>query len=508
VAVDQIRSRALTALVWLAGAYLLWLTARYLLQAATVQRHHLESASFVFVAILLLSAALRQQSPDLSAEESLKPLRFGGPAVAGVAGAVLLYYPVIGSGLFADDFGLLHAAREGRWTVWSDLFRPMLFLVWRGLDGLTTHVAPWLHATNIVLHGLNAAMVALLASQIGLSRGAAVMAGSLFLCFPAAVEAVTWPAGFQDVGMTTLVLAFLLASGRSEQTPVSVVVAMVCVLAACVTKETAVVAPLLAVLLAIASGHRNVRTIALSVAAVAVFLAVRFTFLPLPPALTPASRYALKEFLVRPFASLLVPFRASEVVAHPIVIWMLVAFVVVGLCVSIRRWGRGDRSLAAGIALTAFVTCSVLPLARIFVVLDDLQGSRYLYLGTAAWVLLLATLFARADRRLSLRGAASAAVIVVCWIVATRAHQRQWLAAGEVRDRILSAVSTLPGDCERTAVYGLPEVRDGVPIFLNGFHEAAGSSKPGHAFRIAPDVLQPGECHFTWDGTALRRQSR
>ncbi len=78
-----------------------------------------------------------------------------------------LYVLVIGSGLFADDFVLLQAVREGRWTVWTEFFRPVLFLVWRCRRPSWRDRSP-AAVLNLVLHALNASMVALLGHRLGL----------------------------------------------------------------------------------------------------------------------------------------------------------------------------------------------------------------------------------------------------------------------------------------------------------------------------------------------------
>ena len=125
---------------------------------------------------------------------------------------MLLYWPVLFTGLFADDFVLVEAARAGRFTVWSELFRPSLFVVWRVLLAIVPEGAVALHAVNVVLHGVNAFLVYRLAAATGLSRLMALCAGALFLSYPAAVEAVAWPSGIQDVLMTTCVLIVLVVA--------------------------------------------------------------------------------------------------------------------------------------------------------------------------------------------------------------------------------------------------------------------------------------------------------
>ena len=124
----------------------------------------------------------------------------------------------------------------------------------------------------------------------------------------------------------------------------------------------------------------------------AIFLAVRFSLLPLPAGYSPAAtRYAAKELLVRPFATLVVPFRAEETLRHPALGILSAAFVVLLLAFGAGRGGWRDRAAARAAAATGMVLAAVAPVLAYFYVDPDLLGSRYLYLALTGWVLLLAT---------------------------------------------------------------------------------------------------------------------
>ena len=140
---------------------------------------------------------------------------------------------------------LVEAARAGRFTVWSELFRPSIFVMWRALLAIAPETAVALHAANVVLHGVNAFLVSRLAGAIGLSRGVALCAGALFLAYPAAVEAVAWPSGVQDVLMTTCVLIVLVVAIASRSQLARISWACAALLVALLTKETAIAAPAL-----------------------------------------------------------------------------------------------------------------------------------------------------------------------------------------------------------------------------------------------------------------------
>ena len=369
---------------------------------------------------------------------------------------MLLYWPVLFTGLFADDFVLVEAARAGRFTVWSELFRPSLFVVWRALLAIAPEGAVGLHAVNVVLHGVNAFLVCRLAAAIGLSRAIALCAGALFLAYPAAVEAVAWPSGIQDVLMTTCVLIVLVVAIASRSPVARISWAGAALLVALLTKETAIAAPALLLVLGLIREIRKPAwlTAAACAVIVAIFLGVRFSMLPLPAGYSPAAtRYAAKELLVRPFATLIVPFRADETLRHPALGILSAAFVVLLLAFGAGRGGWRDRAAARAAAATGMVLGAVAPVLAYFYVDPDLLGSRYLYLALTGWVLLLAT----SANSLSSRGGRAIAPLVcliVFWIPATRSHLLLWQNAATARERILAAAAGSVG----SRLFGLGRV--------------------------------------------------
>ena len=403
----------------------------------------------------------------------------------------------------------MEAARQGRLTVWTDLFRPVVFVVWRALDALPGQVGATLHLLNIGLHALNATMVTGLAYRLGLSSLAGGAAGAFFVCFPASVEAVAWPAGIQDVLMTSFVLAFLLVLTRPRLTMAGVVGAVSLLLAACLTKETGVTAIALAVLVCAATrAPRGPWVVAAtSAAAVVVLLIVRFAHLPFPRAFAaPLSRYEVKELLVRPFGTLLVPLRAAEASALPWLAPVLVAVVVSALLLTARRWHPRSRGFHLALFGASFALCSLAAVNTLFFITDDLLGSRYLYLGSAGWALMLATILKGEQDAPWVVRRLPAVVLLVCWAVATNAHVRLWKKAGAHREVILSAADkVVMSGCRAPAVRGLPAVIAGVPLFLNGFPEAMSERQPTSRFHM--DAAAAGvDCRLAWTGLDFQKE--
>ena len=245
---------------------------------------------------------------------------------------------------------------------------------------------------------------------------------------------------------------------------------------------------------------------AVSLVTVAVFLAIRFAVLPLPASYGPnLTRYGVKELLVRPFATLLVPLREEELHWAPALPIGLVAAVVVGLRVAAGRWDWSAVRFRVALAGAAMVLAAVAPVLSYFYIDADLLGSRYLYLPQAGWVLLLVAILQTASdgRRAVLLPVLG--ILLGAWFVAGTAHVELWTEAAQARNKLLAAAGTTIPNCSSWAVYGLPASHRGVPLFVNGFPEAARQDLPGR-IRVAPATLDPSECRLTWNGERFVRE--
>lgn len=177
-------------------------------------------------------------------------------AFAGALAATLVLW---GPGLAAfpvyDDISILaHASPLGGvspggvWTqTLSGFWRPLpLTLCWlvawaAGLEPLA------LHAPTVLLHALNAALVALVASQHGLGRRASLLAALAFATHFAAWTAVAALQTIMDVMLATWVLAAVAAT-PSWWTPAALARVLALQVLAILTKETSLVFPLVVAL--------------------------------------------------------------------------------------------------------------------------------------------------------------------------------------------------------------------------------------------------------------------
>jgi tetratricopeptide (TPR) repeat protein len=136
----------------------------------------------------------------------------------------------------------------------SNYFRPVQMLVYF-LDGVIFGREAWaFHLTNVAIHALTAGLAYLLFSQLT-TKDRAFAAGLLFSAHPAHVESVAWIAGSTDVNCAPFLLAGLLAWRGAQQEPrgrrrhLLLAAAGALYFLALLAKETAVVLPLLALML-------------------------------------------------------------------------------------------------------------------------------------------------------------------------------------------------------------------------------------------------------------------
>jgi hypothetical protein len=154
------------------------------------------------VAVLLIYGLSTRSRSTAAAAHAVRPL---DPLVvcAFVIAAAVLYFPALRVGFLSDDFVLARLAAQNEFLGGSwEFFRPLPVLCFK-LAGQHPVV---LHSAIVMLHGANAALVAVLASAAGQSVTGAIAAGAIFLTFPAHAEAVAWCSGVQDVLMTAGVL--------------------------------------------------------------------------------------------------------------------------------------------------------------------------------------------------------------------------------------------------------------------------------------------------------------
>ena len=482
-------AKAATVMLVVAAA---WAASNGLWFAADAsRRYRAEAAWFAFAAVLIAVAAWAiAERRYAMAKPHPSSLRESLPALAGLLlMALALYWPMLPLGLLSDDFVLLSRAQSGLLLDRSwEFVRPLPLALWR-----IANAPPALHALNIALHGVNAWLTAIVAMRFGLTRIAALLAGLLFVALPSSVEAVAWAAGIFDVLLATLILAACVVTTTMTPGTRRTVLTALLTAAALATKETAVVTPAILVIASLGTSQRMrhaLAPIACSAIVVALYMAVRISagFASTPPA-ADISGYVLKELVSRPFATLGLPFHVELLRSYR---WIAYVFAVLWpllFVLSASQW-RSDRAAAIRVlACAAWILVSILPLATMLFIADDLQGSRYLYLGSAAFSIMLLALVSNMDQMVQMLVAIS---LIALFAVATRSHQSAWIAAAHERDRVLAAFRDGHIDCAAAQVGGLPDHVQGAYVFRNGFNEAVR--------RITPPAEAQAPCALRWDG--------
>ena len=334
-----------------------------------------------------------------------------------------------------------------------------------------------LHAAIIVVHGINAALVAALAAATGQPAATATVAGALFLTFPGHPEAVAWCSGLQDVLMTAGVLMAVVLSNASRER-----LAVPILAGALLSKETAVAAPALLWLF----NRRRWRVALFGMGVVAAYATWRLLLLPPAAGYASApSTYKLKELLVRPFAALTVPVKTSVVAEWPSLGTALVCALVLLLLRAAWVWRGHREQIWAGSALALAVLVSVAPVYSFFDVSPTLQGARYLYLPAAAWSIFIAVLLMSTGSRLNL---AFAAAVLGVSVIGLRANLAPWTTAARMRDDLLATiVRAREAGCTAVWVRNVPDSLQGAYVFRNGLADA-----------IAPVVLTPSAPPSCW----------
>jgi hypothetical protein len=493
---------SLAFIVIVLGARTMYLCATYLSGSRATQRFQVETAATWFVVAAIASTVVRR--PAVERIDVRAPRNLAGEWAAWCLAAVALYWPAMSVGFLSDDFVLAERASHlALGFVHPELFRPLPLAIWAIILRLGGGAAA-IHLLNVLLHGTNAFLTARIVEPIVRSRSAALLAGLVLLTMPILPEPVVWCSGVFDVMATTFMLLAVLtardyhAGGRAQRVQLFAYAA-----AALLSKETAVVTPVLIVLdgwVRQAKVRRLYADVSVLLAAMAVVGAARFAFAT-STVRRPLSRYLVQRWLFGTFGSLSIPWHAEVSASHPwvpIVGACIVVLIVLGFCLT----STDTVSLRSAYAMTVWVCIATVPTITFFFVSPDLQGSRYLYLASSGWSALLVSL-AAGHRDQNLRAAFSLLLVVAALAGAygVRRHMQPWRAAAEIRDAVERAALGNPGivACRVITVRDAPDSVRGAYVFRNGLPEALARD----AGVTVIDGATAG-CAFQWNAAAGR----
>jgi hypothetical protein len=166
----------------------------------------------------------------------LEAARRLAPLAGFLALALLAYATALDGWFMSDDAMIGFVIPDGKHVAWAHVgktfhgdwrgfagvevmyFRPLVVVTF-ALDALVHALdASGYHVTNVLLHGVNAFLVSVLAERLGASRFAALFAGALFALHPLHPESVVWIAGRTDLVCAAPALGALIAHLGYRQT--------------------------------------------------------------------------------------------------------------------------------------------------------------------------------------------------------------------------------------------------------------------------------------------------
>jgi hypothetical protein len=481
---------------------LCYLIVAYQSSGTSVRRPHIESGALL---LAIVGFAFRFcTDTNRRAVGNPQPTSFPVWTLPGFAIiALVLYWPALFLGFLSDDFVLVqHAADWNVGQVAPQLFRPLPILVW----GLVLHLgggAKAMHLLNILLHATNAYLASMIVAGWGLGRRWGGLAGLLVLAAPLGPEAVAWCSGTFDLFAAASLIGAVLVARRDVAPLWSHIVFVVLAIAAVLSKETAVVLPLLLVLDAwIRTTISKPLFLNFTIASllVAGFAVVRVQS---AGHIGPLSRYRLQRLVFDSFGGLVAPWHAQLMASEPF-LRPAMAILVIALLTGffLLRGSRWCSKVALGAAMWVFI--SVLPLIAIFYVGAQLEGSRYLYLASTGWAALLVVGTSELSQRRPGAGAVAAAaisILLLADVVGVRVHLAKWTHAATIRDVVIRAASADQRlhSCEVVYLQNLPESADGAYLFANGAREAFADVSINAFVQN-----EAGPCSFQWDADMRR----
>jgi tetratricopeptide (TPR) repeat protein len=364
--------------------------------------------------------------------------------------AVLLYLPYLGAPFLWDDLLVLvgnphlalseipsHFATDlfshSRIETPQDRYSPLTLTLYSLLHAAAGE-APWIyHLASAILHGLVALLVARLALRLTERPGAALAAGLFFAVAPVHVETVVWASAMHTLLWSALALTSLLVATSRERALWRALGASLALAAALLSKESAVVTPLVLGVLDAARGgagalRRNVPVYVALVLVLVGYFALRAA-LALPSGLGLLGGRGLVQrvgdatSVWRTLAAAAVGLEPGNLVRpfEPDGLLGAALTLAVVLAVGLALW-RSRKPLALGglcwflVALLPFVLASGA---------TGLTSDRYAYFATAGLGLLVAGLFPpTAHRRMLL----FAGLLLVTLVARGALYAHHWLS--------------------------------------------------------------------------------
>ena len=370
---------------------------------------------------------------------------------------VIAYYPILNIGFLADDFVIMYNINKGLIIETGSggaFFRPLVWATFSLNWFMFNHEPVGFHLFNLTLHILAALGVAACASLLFRNKAAGLLAGLIFALHPAHPEAVVWIAGRYDV-MTGALLAWSLYFHLQLRVadvmrhPLIRLISLTLFILACLSKEAAFVFPFAIILIdLIPSGSKIgkaiLRAVPYFVVAVILFI-LRWIMVGgigggeyIPPETSGViSSGILYKAFVQPFYMLIFPMNRP--LFEPFSVWGIVTIGIVLVLPFVFLFIGSRRRLALMCALSIII-CA-LPTA--YVGLDELtlRNTRFLYIPSIFFAILIAGLLARNKWSVNMKKVAGVIALAYLLVIFLCLQQNifPWYDAGRiVRDAAIS----------------------------------------------------------------------
>jgi hypothetical protein len=424
----------------------------------------------------------------------------------------------------ADDFVLLRTVRGVPGLTWpfthNDLGQPgtaghfyrPLWVLWNYSLYSVAHTPVIAHVANLALFGVLCAEVAILLRRLSGARGA-VTGGLFFAAFPSHGESVAWISGDTDLLAVTLGLAALLFVLTNRPCTWKAIGAATFTAAAMLSKEVAVVFPILAVLVLPEMVRRHGAILARRHwwPVAGMFLAVAAVLIARSLVLQGLGGYGTSSLTAPRAAGSLASFSVAavsapqfEVLHHPLL--LAVSALLVGVCGwVIYRGYRAAQRQPVSLALrgVAWFLIALLPVLNQPLNLNTSNGDRLLLLPSVGLAIMVAAIMTIATRR---RATVAWAAVIIASGVACLAAADTWRVAGRESRRLLGELVHLAPPHSRVVMLSYPTEYRSAHLYPDALQEAVqASGRPDVALTTCAPVqvlrLRPNQ-------VTLRRSSR
>jgi hypothetical protein len=387
------------------------------------------------------------------------------------------FWPVLPMPLITDDY--FHVGQIARGEAPSPLscfthscggpqfFRPLGFAIYWMEWELWGSTAMPRHALDLILHAVSSVLFLLLLRRLGIPPPFDVLAALLFAWNGIRPETVAWPAArFDTLALVFSLIAALaiLRGGRS-----GLIVSTLATAAACLSKESAFVLPLL--LAPLAAGAK--RLLAANGAVAGGIFVWRWWVLKgiggymdlntkAPTVLEFHGLTLVKTFLARIWGVLWIPVNWST----PLEWWMALGLAA-GVAGSLALLKARPPRLRFALCL-ACVAIACVPVHHMLLIGPSLERSRYLTYATVPFILALALAYSALPIRI---GIAAMALLLGFHAAALWHNLKIWRSVASARYEMCHNVAARARDTSRPiAIIGLPLIVDGV-YWSNGLGE-------------------------------------